>query len=106
MSNPNRLHVESESADISGTGVLITLDTLDRPFVAATLYHADANADYLVECSDTDSGSNEDWHALADNDTTQSFRFQGTVPERFVRIRVDSAASANDTADVAIEATK
>lgn len=100
------LHTEDESADISAAGVLLTLDTRDRPFVAATLYHADANADYLVECSDTDSDTDADWHALADNDTTQSFRFQGTVPDRYVRIRCDTAAAANDTADLSITATK
>lgn len=100
------LYERDESADISSTGVVATLDTQDRPHVSATLYHADANANYLVECSDTDSGSNEDWHTLADNDSTQGFRFQGTVPERYVRVRVDGAAGSSDTADLSIQATK
>lgn len=98
------LYVNDEAADITSTGVLLTLDTQDRPHVSATLYHAGANADYLVECSDTDSASNEDWHTLADNDATQSFRFQGTVPERYVRVRVDTAATSG-TADLSIQAT-
>lgn len=106
MSERDYLHTEDESADISATGVLLTLDTFDRPFVAATLYHADANADYLVECSDTNSNADADWYTLADNDTTQSFRFQGTVPEKWVRIRCDTAAAADDTADLSLTATK
>lgn len=101
----SQLYARDESADITSTGVVLTLDTQDRSQVSATLYHAGANADYLVECSDTDSGTNDDWHALADNDATQSFRFQGTVPERFVRIRIDSAATSG-TADVSIQAAK
>lgn len=98
------VYVNDETADISGTGVLITLDTEDRPHVSAVLYHADADASYVVECSDTDSNTDADWHQLSDQNTTQSFRFQGTVPERWVRIRVDSSASASDTADVSIQA--
>lgn len=100
------LYNRDESADISSKATILTLDTQDRPHVSAILAHADANADYLVECSDTDSGSNEDWHTLADNDSTQSFRFQGTVPSRYVRIRVDSSAAGGNTADVTIQATK
>lgn len=98
------LHTEDEAADISATGVLLTLDTKDRPHVSATLYHADGTASYLVECSDTDSGTDDDWHTLSDQDTTQSFRFQGTVPERFVRVRVDGAGAADETADLSIQA--
>lgn len=105
MAGDSLLYDRDETADISAVGVVAKLDTEDRPHVSATLYHADANADYLVECSDTDSGSNEDWHTLADNDATQSFRFEGTVPERWVRVRVDTAASANDIADLSIQAT-
>jgi hypothetical protein len=105
MSINEHLYVQDETADISSTGVLLTLDTEDRPHVSAVLYHADANADYLVECSDTDSSSNEDWDTLADNDATQSLRFEGRGPERYVRVRVDTAAGSTDTADVSIQAT-
>jgi len=100
------LYDTDETADISTTGTVAKLNTEDRPHVAATLFHADANADYLVECSDTDSDTDADWHTLADNDATQSFRFQGTVPERWVRVRVDTAAGSSDEADVGITATK
>lgn len=100
------LYNRSTSADIGNTSVIAKLDTEDRPHVSAVLYHADANADYLVEASDTDSSADADWHALADNDATQSFRFEGTVPERWVRLRVDSAAGGGNTSDVSIQAVK
>lgn len=106
MAVDSLLYTRDEAADISSTGVLVTLDTKDRAHVSATLYHADADADYVVECSDSDSNTDADWHSLADNDTTSSFRFQGTVPERFVRVRVDTAATSNDTADVSVQATR
>lgn len=104
MSENSLLYTSAESADLSSTGVLLTLDTKDRPYVSATLYHADADADYLVECSDSDSDTDADWHTLSDQNTTSSFRFEGRVPERFVRVRVDTAATSGDTADVSIQA--
>lgn len=105
MAVDSLLYVNDESADITSTGVLLTLDTQDRKSVSATLYHAGSNADYLVECSDSNSGTNADWHTLADNDATTGFRFQGDVPERYVRVRVDTAATSG-TADLSIQATE
>lgn len=99
------LYARDEAADISSTGVLLTLDTKDRSVVSAVLYHADGDASYVVECSDTDSDTDADWHTLSDQDTTSSFRYQGDVPERFVRIRVDGSGGANENADVSIQAT-
>lgn len=99
-------YTEEESADISSTGVLLTLDTKDRKNVAAVLHDADADADYIVESHYKDSDTDSEWQTLADNDTTSEFREEHVVPERWVRIRCDTAAGASDTAHVSISATK
>lgn len=99
------LYASDEAVDITSTGVKLTLDTKDRSAVSVVLYHATNTADYVVECSDTDSETDADWHTLDDNDTTDSFRFQGTVPERFVRLRLDANAAGSGTGDAAIHAT-
>lgn len=100
------LYNRSTSADIGNTSTLLTLDTQDRPHVSAVLFNATADASYLVETSDDNPSSDGDWHILSDQDTTQSFRVQDTVPERYVRLRVDGAAGNGNTSKVGLQATK
>lgn len=97
-------YTDDPSADISSTGEVLKLDTKDRPFVTAILHDADAAADYLVESHHEDSDTDSEWTTLADNDVTTGFRFSDRVPERWVRIRVDSAVSVGDTAHLSINA--
>lgn len=104
MSRNNYLYNESDSIDISATGEKLKLDTKDRPHVSVILYHADNDASYVVESSWDDRVANEDWHTLSDQDTTSSFRFQGTVPERYVRLRVDGSVGAGNSSDASIQA--
>lgn len=102
------LYNSSESIDITTTGDKLTLDTVDRHNVAVTLYHADNSSDFRVQVSDTDSATMADWHNVSTQTTTTGFRFQGTVPERWVRLFENGTGSAtgSDTADASIQATK
>lgn len=100
------LYNEDGSVAIDSTGTLLTLDTDDRPFVSVVLHDAGASADYVVEGHYKDSATDSEWHNLADNDATQGFRFEGRVPERYVRVRIDAnAAAGGNTAVLSINAT-
>lgn len=105
MAERDHRYNNDDAADISGTGVILTLDTKDRALVSAILHEATASASYLVESHYDEDGADAEWHTLADNDTTTGFRFEGRVPERYVRIRVDGAAAGGDTAHVSLNAT-
>lgn len=106
MAVDSLLYNRSTSADIGNTSVISKLDTQDRPFVSAVLFNATADASYVVESASTDDADDNNWHTLSDQDTTQSFRFQGTAPEPWVRMRVDVAAGNVNTSVVGIHATK
>lgn len=108
MATKTHLYNTSETADITTTGEKLKLDTIDRDQVSAVLYHADSTANYTVQVADAKSATMDDWFNVSTQVQTSSFRFQGTVPERYVRVFENGTdtASGSDTADLSLQATK
>jgi len=100
------LYEDDTSVDITSTGEKLKLDTEDRPYVSAVLHDADNSADFVVEAHYKDSSTDSEWHNLADNDATTGFRFEGRVPERYVRVRLDANSAGSGTGVLSINATK
>lgn len=97
-------YTEDDSVDITSTGEKLKLDTEGLEEVSVVLHDADNSADYVVECHYKDSSTDSEWHTLSDKSGTSGFRFQGTVPERYVRLRLDANSAGSGTGVASINA--
>lgn len=104
---PGRTHRYDEegSADISAIGDVLMLDTKDRAYVSAILHSASAAADYEVKTHHDKGAANGDWTTVASHATATEFRTEFRCPERYVKIRCITAATAGDTANVSLNTT-
>jgi len=97
-----RVANQNLGADISTTGTKVRLDTSDKSLVGIQI-NGDADASYAVDVSE----DGDNWYEeVATYATTQSVSDSLDRAERFVRVRVTTAAGAGDTADILISAAR
>jgi len=102
-------HVTRQFTDVAidATGEIVTTNVEDARLVSLNIT-ADGDADYSLDVS----ADNETWfddeatYLQADVDDPRDIRDVFELTDRFVRVRVTSAAAGESTADVTIQGVK
>jgi len=84
--------------DISGTGEIIRVTIEDSRLISINI-EGDATADYALDVSPDNDTYFDAEETYSGTDIRDAFE----ITDRYLKIRVTSAASSNDTADVTIQ---
>lgn len=93
-------HDSTEDADLSQTGALLAVDSLDGTTTVSVAVSASAASDFAV---DVDFGDGQ-WFTWQTYGTVQSVTDSLSIAARRVRVRNTTAQTDGDTADVTVGA--
>jgi exosome complex RNA-binding protein Csl4 len=103
-------HVESD-ADISSTGEIVRAEVPSDHVVSVNI-EATADASYAIDVAAVDDPGADDWfegevtYDQADESDPQDIRDTFVLGDRWMRIRVTTAAGAGETATVTLQGAK
>jgi len=103
-----RVHIQSQETDlaIDSTGEIFQTAVEIAKLVSVNIT-ADGDADYALDVSpDRDTWFDAEAEYLAADQDTQDVRDVFKLTDRYVRLRVTSAASGGSTADVIIQGVR